>query len=128
MVAYSFKARFAEPILDETKGGTIRAARLGRSRHARPDDELQLYQGMRTKHCRLITRKRCIAVDPIVMRFTMPTKIVLGERVLWSGPALAAFAVFDGFADFDEMRAFWEERDGFSGYHIRWLELPEAIR
>ncbi|MFK5597639.1 hypothetical protein ACFZ8E_11600 [Methylobacterium sp. HMF5984] len=51
MVAYSFKARFAAPILAGTKAQTIPAERTGRSRHARPGEQLQLFSGMRTKHC-----------------------------------------------------------------------------
>jgi hypothetical protein len=58
MVAYSFKERFAEPILNGTKGGTIRASRKGPLRaatggHAKPGEELQLYTDMRTRNCRL---------------------------------------------------------------------------
>lgn len=64
MVAYSFQKRFATPILDRTKLHTIRA---DRKRHARPGEEMQLYCGMRTKHCRLIARETCAAVLPIVL-------------------------------------------------------------
>ena len=59
MVAYSFKARFAEPILAGTKLHTVRAPR---KRDARPGEELQLYRGMRTRQCALIARKTCAGV------------------------------------------------------------------
>jgi hypothetical protein len=61
MVAHSFQSRFAEPVLDGSKDGTIGA---DRRRHARPGEQLQIYVGMRTKQCRLITRKICVAINP----------------------------------------------------------------
>lgn len=57
MVAYSFKAQFAGPIIDGTKCQTIRA---NRKRHARVGEAIQLYAGMRTKHCR-----KLLEINPI---------------------------------------------------------------
>lgn len=132
MVAYSFKRQFAEPILAGTKGGTIRA---DRKRHARPGEHLQLYTGMRTKQCRLICRHQCAAVTDIVLNFR--NNLVFFSygpdqgRYLTSGAHLNAFALFDGFVDFEELRAFWRQEHGeaieFQGVHIRWLPLPEAL-
>ena len=127
MVAYSFKAQFAEPILDGTKGGTIRA---DRKRHARPGEELQLYSGMRTRQCRLIARKTCLAIYPIALAFHADKVAWPGRRLLGASE-LDAFAHFDGFADWLALRAFWlavhEELRLFEGQHIRWLELPKEI-
>lgn len=127
MVAYSFQKQFAEPILAGTKGGTIRA---DRKRHARPGEDLQLYTGMRTKHCRLIARRRCLAVEPIELRLR-PDAIFFPFSVIVSARRLDAFARFDGFADWDALRAFWREThealDVFAGQNIRWLPLPEAL-
>ena len=67
MVAYSFRPRFIEPILGGRKRQTIRA--IGRRRHARPGDPLQLYAGMRTRNCRLIGRAICIDVVEVGLRF-----------------------------------------------------------
>jgi hypothetical protein len=127
MVAYSFKKQFAEPILDGRKGGTIRA---DRRRHAHPGEELQLYTGMRTKQCRLITRKTCVAVEPITLNFVGfgVGYIICGARCLRRPPELDAFAAFDGFQNFAEMAEFWAEThaaDEFHGWHIRWAELPQ---
>ena len=149
MVAYSFKARFAEPILAGTKGGTIRLPRKpGRAHieivldegqlyarerpggHARPGEELQLYTGMRTKHCRLIARKTCLAVEPIKLDFS-DERIYLADGCIMFG-LLEDFARFDGFANWYELLAFWHKthgcdliyRGGFRGWHIRWLPLP----
>jgi uncharacterized protein YqfB (UPF0267 family) len=107
MVAYSFQKRFAEPILAGTKSQTIRA---DRKRHARPGEELQLYTGMRTKHCRLIARVQCIGIRPITLDLAedMPD----------------AFAHRDGFADWEDMRAFWRQFhpgvETFTGVLILW--------
>ena len=96
MVAYSFQRRFAEPILEGTKGGTIRA---DRRRHARPGEELQLYVGMRTKQCRLVARKTCLACEPITINFASwrVGYVISGIRCLRRRTELDAFAAFDGF-------------------------------
>jgi hypothetical protein len=134
MVAYSFKDRFCQPIVDGTKGGTIRA---DRRRHARPGEEVQCYYGMRTKHCRLVARKTCVAVYPITLFFSHHRDSIemlcapdLGW--IWSErKRLDAFARFDGFQDWADMRAFWEaEHDNFArfdGVHIRWAPLPAEL-
>ena len=66
MVAYSFQRRFAPPISTLVKRQTIRA---DRRRHARPGEMLQLFTGMRTRHCaKIIADPRCLSVEPIVLR------------------------------------------------------------
>lgn len=74
MVAYSYKARFVEPIrlglepgpwIPGMKRQTIRA---DRKRHARPGEEIQHYRGMRTRQCFLIGRAICEAVRRIGFR------------------------------------------------------------
>ena len=134
MTAYSFKARFAEPIIAGTKGGTIRAPRNGRPTgiprpggHARPGEMLQLYTGMRTQQCRRIADKRCLAVAPILLFFGGLPEIIVGPREdglrYRSAESLDCFARFDGFDNFDQMAGFWDS-DAFNGWHIRWLPLP----
>jgi hypothetical protein len=95
MVAYSFQKMFAEDIRFGFKTHTVRDER---KRHARPGEMLQLYTGMRTKHCRPITGERkAVAVLPITLRFEEPCRLV---EVLVNGderdPRL--FAEADGFA------------------------------
>ncbi len=110
MVAYSFKRRFVEPILAGTKRQTIRAER---KRHARPGEELQLYTGMRTKHCKLIARVMCVGIRPITL--------VLAEDLP------DTFAQRDGFASWDAMKEFWrKEHPGVEEFHgvlIMWGSL-----
>lgn len=127
MVAYSFKERFVEPIrwglglgLDvpdnvrHPKRQTIRAHRLGRGRHARPGEELQLYTAMRTKYCRLAPNFR-------------HDQLRDGGVTFRGIELLNGYALLDGFASWSEMRAFWStEHPGierFSGVVIRWEPL-----
>ncbi len=141
MVAYSFNPRFEAPILAGTKSGTIRA--VGRRRHARAGETVQLYVGQRTRHCRLIGRAFCTAVDPIVITVRAagdaPTIESIGvenafrlgrHHALHISPSsIDAFARRDGFADGAEMARFWVAThadllvDGvlrFRGVWIQW--------
>lgn len=148
MVAYGFQRRFVEPILAGTKGGTIRAPRRQPRRgqfqfaaarpggHARPDEDIQLYVGMRTSRCRLITRKRCLVTERIRLAF-IPERIYFRNRVtgeeefVVEDDELDVFARFDGFADYTAMADFWRATHGdpnFDGWHIRWLPLPDLWR
>lgn len=129
MVAYGFKERFRDPILDGTKGGTIRA---DRKRHARSGEQLQLYTGMRTKQCKLICRLPCLAVEPLELVLRDPQSVRIGgRRILVRVDDLHIFAAFDGFRNFSEMIEFWRQEhddlDTFSGVHIRWLPLPPEV-
>lgn len=145
MVAYSFKPQFVEPILAGSKGGTIRSVRRGSGDavragrgpggsvifaprpggHAFPGEELQLYTGMRTKHCQLIARTRCSDTQPITLDFRL-NRISLGyfPPIILRGANLDRFAEFDGFSNWAEMQKFWSGTS-FFGWHIRWLPLPQ---
>jgi hypothetical protein len=124
MVAYSFQRRFAEAILDGRKGGTMRA---DRRRHARPGEELQLYVGMRTKQCRLIARKTCLTIEPVILDFVAPYVAWPGvDRVIIRCADLDTFAVFDGFQSWTDLTAFWatiHRLRKWHGWHIRWAPL-----
>jgi hypothetical protein len=122
MVAYSFKTRFVTPILAGTKRQTIRA---DRKRHARPGEEIQLYTGMRTRHCKLIGRAECAAVRMIRLDFVQCA--VLADGVVIAGGldgSLDRFAQADGFKDWWCLDAFWEEEHPghriFDGVLIEW--------
>lgn len=149
MVAYSFRPQFVAPILVGLghaphaigaefwsprqsyypKRQTIRA--VGRRRHARPGDELQLYTGMRTKSCRLIGRARCVAVVRATIWVADWCVMIEGRGVL--GPRqLGTFAREDGFADAAEMAAFWRKEHGpvekWNGVLITWEPIAESAR
>lgn len=122
MVAYSFQKRFVGPILARTKRQTIRA---DRKRHARPGEELQLYTGMRTKHCRLIMRAPCVDIRPIRILFDDdPEYEGIVTPTLGYPDGLDGFARADGFQSWAELKAFWRERhpgiDEFEGVIISW--------
>lgn len=124
MVAYSFKKQFAEPILLGSKRQTIRA---DRRRHARPGEQLQLYTGMRTKHCRLIARATCTDVERVMLDFSNYGVVKIGDTVLFSDARMQEFARSDGFASWADMRNFWRENhpgtDVFEGVLIMWGDL-----
>lgn len=143
MVAYSFKRRFVDPIrvgLSRVslsfdcapKCQTIRS--IGRRRHARPGDTLQLYHGMRTKQCFKIGEARCVnAVGVRIHVNGGRITIAPGTREENSFDKtvqLDAFAQRDGFADWTEMQSFWRDEHGdvvrlgpFVGMLILWEPL-----
>lgn len=126
MVAYSFKKQFVEPIRKGTKRQTIRA--VGKRRHARVGEKVQLYCGMRTAHCFKILERdpTCVYVDEISFDLTNPRAPVLKRNgELLEGGELHRYARRDGFKDFAAMVAFWLEEHGpnrFKGYAIVWSD------
>ena len=76
MVAYSFQKRFVDhvqaglepgPWCPGMKRHTLRAPRVGRVAHARPEQPVQLYTGMRTRHCRLLGRAVARVQIPVTL-------------------------------------------------------------
>lgn len=130
MVAYSFNPRFEMPIREGWKTQTIRA--MGRRRHARPGEMLQLYVGLRTAQCHLILPEvRCTDVMKVVISFDGDGAI---ERVITDGVPvrdLDAFAVRDGFTDIDDMSEFWRREHGpvglWYGLIIEWARPVAAM-
>lgn len=133
MVAYSFKAQFAEPIVTLAKRQTVRGYR---KRHAQAGEAIQLYTAMRTRQCR-----KLLAIDPVCLdvrhiRIELSTShpaLIAGisiEGVSLDDQAIETFAVADGFgAGLAEgfarrrMGEFWHrEYDWatFEGVVIRW--------
>ncbi len=154
MVAYSFKRRFVTPIklglltsgsiaiepdedpLMKPKRQTIRA--IGKRRHARPGEIVQLYHGMRTKQCFLIGVARCTEVIPITIKvgrynmqvmFDWKCYVMTGcDHIVPS--YLETFAQADGFAGAADMLAFWQAEHGrkrFDGVLIRWAPIGQQL-
>lgn len=136
MVAYSFKEQFVRPIalglghqlcrgieIPETikpKRQTIRA--IGKRRHARPGEVVQLYHAMRTKQCFQIGVGRCTNVFDIRISVAGAYIELDGERHRYRN-WLDKFASRDGFASWSEMRSFWRDNHGteiFDGLLIEW--------
>lgn len=131
MVAYSFKKRFAPPILASLEPGPLtegmkrQTIRADRKRHARPGEELQLYTGMRTKSCRLLGKPICTAVFPVRLLLGPVSTVEIGSEPNTTDAAgLDLFARFDGFRDWTDLCAFWAKAHpdvtDFSGVLIRW--------
>lgn len=128
MVAYSFKKQFVEPIRAGTKCQTIRAHR---KRHAYPGEALQLYVGMRTKHCKkIIPDPQCTEVVPISLEVRAGGfgSVKLDGEILLRAER-NDLAIADGFPDDGwgppelQMWAFWVQTHGigeFNGVVIRW--------
>ena len=126
MVAYSFQQRFVAPILAGTKHQTIRAER---KRHARKGETLQLYTGMRTRHCSLIGVALCTDVSRL--RLGIEGDWLEARDWRWHARGrLDGFARDDGFADWPEMQHFWRQQHPgipiFTGVLIRWNYLVLA--
>ncbi len=126
MVAYSFRPRFVDLIVSGRKRQTIRA---DRKRHARAGEEVQLYTGMRTKVCRLIGRATCLMVSPITLDLE-GNRIDLDTLNVDDAVSLDRFARADGFANWDELKAFWAAEHAcktrWSGVIVRWHEFAGA--
>lgn len=131
MVAYSFKKRFAPPIIAGLVPGPLvtgmkrQTIRANRKRHARPGEELQLYTGMRTKSCRLLGKPVCTSCLSIRLQFGIsPAMLIGGTAAAAAAEELDEFAQYDGFEDWADLRAFWgrEHPDvtDFVGVLIRW--------
>jgi hypothetical protein len=124
MPAYNFKPRFIEPIKAGTKTQTIRP--VGRRRHARPGERIQLYTGMRTSVCKKILERDpiCISVQSCVLDFrgrVRPVIVVDGRQLSFAN--MIEFAKRDGFDSLKEMGEMFCEiygplRDGM--VVIRW--------
>jgi hypothetical protein len=124
MVAYSFNKQFSKPILSGVKSQTIRA---DRKRHARAGEALQLYTGMRTRHCRLIGLATCAQTAPIRIQLHIHPMVEIGDQQFTPLNGIDDFARSDGFEDWRAMRLFWEENHPdvpiFSGLLIRWTNF-----
>lgn len=136
MVAYSFKPRFLKPIqlglglkvhhepgdahIYQPKRQTIRA--IGKRRHVNVGENIQLYTGMRTKHCRKIGEAFCVAKCDISIAFNRG-QVRLGTGQIIKDGALDIFAKFDGFSSWEEMEKFWRDEHGDDGQITPWRGL-----
>lgn len=130
MVALSFQPRFVEPYKAGRKGGTIRRPRADGKIITRPGSPLTLYTALRTKHAKQFGTETCLDHRPITLLFDHPSILVMhGGRCIAYRRArdLDAFAVFDGFEHFADMRGFWmqthPDASTFKGYWTLWREF-----
>lgn len=129
MPSLNFKDCFAEDVEYGIKRQSIRAPRKDGRAHAKVGDTLKLYTGQRTKDCRLLGEATVTRIAKVVIEATgmkldgryLPATLISRDQV---EPTDGEFAQADGFADFVEMRDFFEELHGlpFEGVVIYWSE------
>ncbi len=136
MVAYNFTASMASKVAGRTKNQTIRP--LGRKRHARPGEAVQLYTGMRTKHCRKLVNPDpiCVAAVPVWMTnsFQHGPGVWVVDGIFLDTNRMEELALLDGFYDAPmpvfAMAEFFLSHYGeqFEGVLIRWQIASEAAQ
>lgn len=144
MVAYSFKHRFIVPISlglgvpyaidhlerldDAPKRQTFRA--IGKRRHARPGETLQLYYAMRSPACFLIGEAICTDALPAIIWPDCMTIMISGK--IQTARQIRAFVCNDGFVSIEDARAFFKanrpkanhrKADKIEGVVIKWRPL-----
>lgn len=141
MVAYNFKAQFADRVEDGSKRMTIRRRRR---RPTRPGDALQHYTGMRTRKVRKLLDAVCTAVKPFDIEEDIRHQFGRtsmggegrGERVMTEAVRLTvrvngeplspvqikALAIADGFTSANTFIDFFAKTYGlpFSGEIVEW--------
>lgn len=118
MVAFNFKAQFADDVESGKKRQTIR-----QQRRCKPGDALQLYTGMRTKKCRKLRDDICTAVHQIVIEKDCGRLNVHLDNERLPHHRALEIAHADGFENLSAFGHFFEREYGglpFSGYLIRW--------
>lgn len=114
MVAYNFHRTFANQVEELIKRHTIRAHR---KRHARPDEPVQLYTGMRHRNCRKLVDPDpiCSQVQLIEIRF---------EKQISGLPWITSIEL-DGRSLTDSEIELLARRDGFDPARISY-QPPRA--
>ncbi len=118
MVAFNFKAQFADDVESGAKPHTIR-----QKCRCRPGDALQLYTGMRTKKCRKLRDAICTMVQEITIDVHgKRVRVRLDGELLPLEMALD-LARADGFGCVTSFAEFFEREYGglpFHGWLTRW--------
>jgi hypothetical protein len=108
VAAYNFQKRFVAPIRAGIKRQTIRP--VGKRRHAKRGDRLQLYTGQRTSSCeKIIDDPVCLGVVPVTLDFRNGAYIEINKQ--WQ-PIALEFAIRDGFESVEEMAKMFIELYG----------------
>ncbi len=117
MVAFNFKAQFADDVEHGRKRQTIRA-----QRRARVGDKLQLYTGMRTKKCRKLRDAVCAMVQEITVDVHGQFVCVRLDGELLPSVMARELARADGFDGVTSFAEFFEREYGlpFCGWLTKW--------
>lgn len=121
MVAFNFQSNFSAPIESQQKIQTVRS-----KQRAFAGDVLQLYTGQRTKLCRRLLPGKTVVCAVSDYCHLAPGEITFGDKSLHP-ENLDDFARMDGFCDYNEMMAWFQERYNqrhFVGWVHRWRIEP----
>lgn len=123
MPALNFKTQFAPLVESGAKRRTIRAFRKDK-RDPKGGDPLYLYTGLRTKAARLLLKTQCTSARHVNI-FSDSARYVKhsAERNTFDDILnLDKFAQLDGFANWGEMRDWFDKTHGlpFNGLLIEW--------
>jgi hypothetical protein len=112
----NFSKANAAGVIDGTKKYTIRPVR---KRAVQVGDTLRLYQGMRTKQCKLLQEVTCTAVIPIIIH---DKALVMLDGNILNAAEIQSLARADGFKTRDEFFSyFWYQYQfPFAGVLIKW--------
>lgn len=136
MPLLNFQGRFVDPIENDLKHHTLRNFR---KYPIHPGDTLYLYTGLRTANSRKLGEAKCIEVRHVIIKkdsIALRMQLTLaedGENVnthykvdrFFTIDELNAFAISDGFSDWNDMKKWWTTTHGlpWNGQMIKWLKL-----
>lgn len=121
MAAYNFQKQFVPMIESGAKCSTIRQRRKN-GYLPRTGDVLRLYNGMRTKSCKLIREVAVVDVVPISIHTGNGCADVIYNGTRLVDGQVRELAVSDGFKDVGEFAEFFHSKYGpdVQAYVIRW--------
>jgi hypothetical protein len=111
MAAYNFQKQFVPLIESGGKQSTIRQRRKN-GYLPREGDVLRLYQGMRTKACKLIREVAVARISPIVVNARLGCADVILNGVRLNDGEIYEMAAADGFKSIRAFAEFFEEKYG----------------
>lgn len=124
MALLNFKKQFVPKIESGEKTHTIRATR---KTPIRAGETLHLYTGLRQKGTRLLMRVPCTRVQPIRIETVRDGAVMAIDGQWYTQSECQQVAIRDGFANWDEMVAFFADRLPFTGQIIHW-DFPGAAK
>jgi hypothetical protein len=121
VAAYNFQKQFVPLIESGSKRSTIRKRRKN-GYIPKAGELLTLYQGMRTKNCKLIRKVIVGKVTPIIINASIGCVDVILNGGRLTDSDIRRLATADGFRSISEFSYFFEHAYGveFQGYLIEW--------
>lgn len=128
---YNFRDQFAAKVEAGEKLQTMRLERRDKKR-PKKGDRVQLFCGLRTKHCRKLAVGTVTACFSVVLELgEASAHALIVDDLRLSATASEHFAKQDGFDSAKDMREFFRKQyrgePEFRGYCVRW-RLDNANR